>query len=268
MNDFKLCWLRILLPLLVGGMGGSFLCFAGPSEPQLIPSLADGQALFDETGILRTGELKPLLEILSEHQRLTDQKIIFAILKDPAGNETEESWTKKIFHSWKLDASVKGDNLLLVVFPKSGTTRTQFGFGLDSRLDMTEANSALHECLKKKNLSASITKSLFCAAYRILELLNSPLMESGKAAEIAQDAEISEPLNPTGEPEVPWSTVIALATGILVLLLAVGKILLRGRPIKETWIGRFVFWKKENPESFMPSNLEKEGKTFEDEYRE
>jgi hypothetical protein len=249
-------WLLVLCPILVG--------FSAQASRE-IPNLPANTLVFDETGQLNSKELQPLKDLLSEHQRLTDQKIVFAIFS-PIGDEKEQKWAKGVFEKWKLNTPIKGDSFLLSLFWQTQTARTEFGFGLDSLLNAEETESAIQECLKKRNLKLYPTKSLFCAAYKVLELLNSPLIESGKAAEIAQGSDIPEPLNPTGETELPWGSILVLTAGTLILLLTLGKIFLRGRSLKETKFGFLVFWQKQTPMNFIPKESDDKHNSFEDEF--
>ena len=258
-------WSKVRVLKLGLGLGllGVISPSTSPVTPQGMAAPLPNDPVVDEVGILKSEDVKPLTDLLSEHQRLTDQKIVFAILKD-SGEENEEKATQRIFHKWGLDQPLKGDSLLVALFWKTQTSKTEFGFGLESNLNVDEANTAIRNCLKKENLKTNLKKSFFCAGYRILDLLGSPLIESGKAAEIAEDSAITEPTNPSGEAEIPWGVIASITTGLTILGLAIFKILLRGKTLAETQFAFLLFWKKPTSSEFISTLTDDDSEAFED----
>lgn len=195
-----------------------------PPTPQesIIP--APSRLLFDEGSILDQKSREVMEDLLTEHERLTGQKVMVAVLKDLPGRDLQE-WTHRLFIAWKTDSGAQSDGILAIV-PERAEARIEVGYGLESELTDADADGILTEIVIPKLKNKRVKEALLQGIYSIFESLNSPLIQSGKADELLESEGLQDSLSP--DPESNTGGWIALfVLGLLALFSVLYQLLSR-----------------------------------------
>jgi uncharacterized membrane protein YgcG len=176
---------------ILGLLLGIFcLGFADASaNPPVIPPVPTYYVL-DETKILDQKTLQSLQALLIEHDRLTDEQFMLSIFQADH-RDLPENWTHQVFETWRVGQRGKNNGILLSVFWKSRKAQMETGYGLEAILPHDKSDEILSEVIIPRLKQAHLKTALKLGVYRILEALNSPLIQSGKALEILGSTEVS-----------------------------------------------------------------------------
>ena len=231
--------------------------WARPTPP--LPS----QLVLDEPKLLKVPALTTLEYLLIEHERLADQKILIGIF-GPLDGEKPEKWADQVFSDWKLDQGRKGATVLLTLFSTDMDHKINVGFGLDSIITVEKKKEISSKCLGSSALRKDPTKALFCATYLILEALESPLIVSGKAAELYQNSGSQDALDTALDSESHWGWIVFLVFACSIVLGTLRYILVRKRD-GENFTSRISFslFRKYDFTSRIISKLNRKGSTDE-----
>jgi uncharacterized membrane protein YgcG len=120
--------------------------------------------------------------LLIEHIRLTNQQLMVAVFS--TGPKDSHEQAQEIFKNWKIGQARNGNGVLIAVFGKEKRAQIIVGFGLDSILSPEITKNLLQNWILPDLKRGNFNKSLILGTYHLLEALDSPLIQSGKADEI------------------------------------------------------------------------------------
>lgn len=141
--------------------------------------------VLDETGSLSPGIQRSLQALLMEHGRLTGEQVVFAIFKSLEGEELVD-FTNRVFKEWKIGQRRKNNGALLALYWQEREARIEVGYGLEPILTDAKSKGVLEDFLFPELRNGNVDRALSLAALEILTILESPLIQSGKAQEILQ----------------------------------------------------------------------------------
>jgi uncharacterized membrane protein YgcG len=148
-------------------------------EPSLIPPIPQYSVL-DEAKVLDDRTLHALQTLVIEHELLTGQKILIALFKS-LNQEGVNHHSQLVFKSWIQGTPSEESSILFVIYWKEQKARI---ITLTSILPEEIAEEIIRKfllpLLKRNDPSSALSSS----TYRILNAVNSPLIENGKADEI------------------------------------------------------------------------------------
>lgn len=182
--------------------------------------------VLDEPKILGDHTRHALESLLIEHDRLTGQQFIIAIFQSSQGKNTAD-WTHQLFNQWKMAEHGQGDGILLTVFWNERKTQMEIGYGLDSVMTGPKIQETLSQYIIPELNNNQPAHALIAGVRHVLEILDSPLLESGKAAEILQTDGIDPKLTrvPSASTTKVW--YYFFISGIIFFVLAISQILSR-----------------------------------------
>lgn len=142
--------------------------------------------VLDEPEITSPEVRYALQTLLSEHAHLTGEQVVFAVFKSLDGEDLVE-WTNRIFAEWKIGAQGKDNGVLLALYWNDRKARIEVGYGLEPLLTDAKAKRILTEALIPELKRQQPDRGLTLAAWEILRVLGSPLIQSGKAEQILRE---------------------------------------------------------------------------------
>lgn len=171
------------------------IAVAHASPPRSLPQRPDYYVL-DEAKVLDGRATHAIESLLTEHDRLTNEQVMVAIFKNAdntsaAGPDQEKKWTHRLFVEWKIGKRHYDEGILLTLFLDTGHAFLEVGYGLESKLSDTHSNEILEDVVLAQLRHKNPKSASIWGAYRILEVLVSPLTQNGKALEILQRDGIS-----------------------------------------------------------------------------
>jgi uncharacterized protein len=165
------------------------LSWAGPSlaaEPPPAPATH----VMDEPGILSPRAKQAVTALLVEHERVTSEQVIIAIFKSLNGEELVD-FTNRTFAAWRIGKRGKDNGALLALYWEDRKARIEVGYGLEGNLTDARAKRVLEEFLFPELRAQDPSRGVSLAALEILDALESPLIQNGRALQILRDGGIS-----------------------------------------------------------------------------
>ena len=163
-------YLLIFILLLPGP-----LAWAAKAVPPLPP-----YAVLDETHSFTPGAMHALESLLVEHDRLTGEQMTLGVFQSLDG-EDPDTYTKRVYNSWRIG---RGSSVYLAFYVKEQSAQIAVGFGLENLLTDEKSKSVLDEAVSPKLASKHLQAAVGTGILEVLKLIQSPLVESGKALEI------------------------------------------------------------------------------------
>ena len=175
-------------------LGSLVAVVAHASPPRSFPPRPDYYVL-DEAKVLDGRATHAIESLLTEHDRLTNEQVMVAIFKN-ANNTSpqrhapsqapnpEKEWSHRLFSEWKIGKRHYNEGILFTIFLDSGHAFLEVGYGLESKFLETQASEILDQTAIKHLRHRDAKAAAIWGAYRILEVLTSPLIQNGKALEI------------------------------------------------------------------------------------
>lgn len=182
------------------------------------------QSIYDETATLKPATLNAVQSLLIEHQQLTGEQIIIAFFKNLQGQDFS-AWSQKVFTEWQAGNETFGDDgILLAIDSEEKKSNFITGYSLESDLSEDTQDKILSDFIQPDLKKGDLDSAAVIGAYRTLEALNSPLIQSGKAEEILQANQIISPaVTSSGTSDAP-SWLVVLIVSILAFLAFLGLI--------------------------------------------
>ncbi len=151
-------------------------------------------SVLDEPQVLSERARIALETLLVEHERITGQKIVVAIFKSLNGNDLND-WTNRVFAAWKVGQREEDDGALLAVYWQEQQARIEVGYGLEDDLTDAKAHDLLETYLtpelKAGHTAGHLDRGVTRAVFQILQTIDSPLIESGRAEQIIRSGGVS-----------------------------------------------------------------------------
>ena len=213
---FKSAWSGILAVLTIELAVGLTCATSAFAEKAVPPS--PKYYVLDEAHVLGRHSLQALQSLLVEHDRITSEQVVIAIL-DNLGDEDLVDYTSKVFQRWKIGKKGKDNGALLALYWKDHKARIEVGYGLEPLLTDAKSKVVLNEFLLPELKAGNPDRALSLAALEILKILGSPLIENGKAQEILRNGGFRGNWRPAqSSGGGPWQIFIflGLILGIIV----------------------------------------------------
>ena len=163
--------------------------------------------VLDEPSLLAPQSLRALQKLLVEHDRVGGEQVMIAVMKE-LGDEDISERTRAIYREWKIGQTKKDSGVLLALYAKEQKGMVLAGYTLELPLPEVKARAIVDEVLLPRLHAGSPDRAVAAAALEILTLLESPLIQSDKAAEIL--APIRELPESSGGGSL-WIWIFALA---------------------------------------------------------
>lgn len=160
------------------------LAFAGKELPPPPP-----HHVWDEPKVVSPKALKALQTLLFEHDRLTSEQIVIALFQDLEGEDLVD-FTSHLFSVWKIGQSRTNNGVLLALYWKNKKARIEVGYGLEPILTDAKSKRILNHFLIPELRAGNPDRAITLATLEILNILESPLIQSGKAQEIVREGGI------------------------------------------------------------------------------
>jgi uncharacterized protein len=173
--------------------------------------------VLDEPGVVDAKSEGALHRLLSEHERVTGEQVVLAVLRGLEGEELVD-FTNRVFTAWKVGRKGKNNGVLLALYWEDREARIEVGYGLEPLLTDAKSKGVLEDALIPWLRAGNAGQALGAASLEILRVLESPVYASGKAQDILRTGAL-----PSGGPP-PRRVVGALAT-LFVLFLIGGALL-------------------------------------------
>ncbi len=203
------------------------------SPPDPIPERPNSY-VFDELHILSPKMLRLLESLLIEHDHLTGEQCLIGIFKT-LGNQSLEDRTHQIFLKWKIKKRDTGKGLLLAIYLEQKKTKLEAGLGLSSILTDSVSNAITSKIQVKKSNSLFYLGSLRECIFEILELLNSPVIQSGKTPIFLQEEDFPS-------AQIEWPPLFLFFGAVLLLLTLFHLLSREAHFTKDSWF-RPSLWK-------------------------
>jgi len=204
------------------------LLFLGTSHavlPQSIPAVPYYYVL-DEPKALDRHTLQTLESLLVEHDRLTGEQFMVAIFEEIARGDIPE-WTNRVFTKWKIGKRGQDNGALLMVSLKNHEAHLLAGYGLESILTSAKSNEILSDFVLKDLKRNHLRRALKKGVYQILETVESPLIQSGKAAQSLKTDESDLFSGDASYTSLSGAWIFLFSLGIFLLLAVLNELLAR-----------------------------------------
>jgi uncharacterized membrane protein YgcG len=173
--------------------------------------------VLDESKALDSQTLNALQLLVVEHDRLTGQQVLIAIVDQTRGLDLKE-WSRQVFLEWKIEKQTRGEGVLLAVSPKDHDAELQVGYGLESQLTPSKVKEIVTDSIIPQLQRDRPKAALSLGTYRILEEIQSPLIDSGRAADLLRHTGLKYLLDPNYEEYQArgWTFLLLLGVGIFI----------------------------------------------------
>lgn len=168
-------------PLILGPFVALWLASPGFAAPQ-IPAPPEYSVL-DQPDLLSPTLERALETALVEHERLTSEHLVVAILSERGASDAE-SLTKRIAAEWQVGRGNPTRGILLAYYSREKDSRVEIGVGFDSVLTPDRARKILSETLRPEARMGDPGRGIALAALEILRSIESPLLPNGRAEEL------------------------------------------------------------------------------------
>lgn len=197
MNFDRVLYRLRLVTIIIGVWAGLTGLFASETlaaeKPKKIPD-APYYYVLDEPRVLSPEATRVLQTLLIEHDRLTGEQILLAIFNDLESEELVD-FTNRVFTQWKIGKRGKDNGALLALFWKNHKARIEVGYGLEHELTDAKSSEILSETLLPALREGSTDQALIQATVEIFRVLESPLIQNGKAQQIIQSGGVPHHAN-------------------------------------------------------------------------
>ncbi len=164
--------------------------------------------VYDGTQTLDPQVKKSLETLLTEHQRITNQEIVLSIFPR-IEKSVIASLSRSLYQSWKMGTPNQSNGALLVLSLSNALAYLEVGYGLESLLSPQQVQQILKESIRPFLKQNQLNEAATLGTFQILETLESPLLKSGKAAEILKNSPLPQALEPATE-ENSWMVAVFL----------------------------------------------------------
>jgi uncharacterized membrane protein YgcG len=159
--------------------------------------------VLDEAAVLSPSVKHAVESLLVEHDHLTGQQIQVAVFKD-AGGEKPALFAHQVFQEWKIGKRGRDEGVLFSFFMDSKTPQIEVGYGLEAQLSESESEKIIEDFILPDIRKGQIGHALASGAFHLLEVLNSPLIQSGKASELLGSDGITDVTQSFSQASSEW----------------------------------------------------------------
>ena len=182
--------------------------------------------VLDEPHVLQEKTQRVLQQLLHEHDQATGEQVVVAVFQSLQGQDLVH-WTNQIFQKWQLGQKEKDNGVLLALYWQDRQMRLEVGYGLESELTDAQSKMILLDYLKPLLRAGHPDEGLTSAALQVLSLLESPLVENGRALQILKGEGITEEqLDPSVYSSSGWLyfwVLVGVLIAVLILFSSVNR---------------------------------------------
>lgn len=204
-------------------LAGIVLSPASSSAAKSIPNPPYYYVL-DEPQILSPAITRSLQALLIEHDRTTSEQVVIAVFKS-LENEDLVEFTNRVFTQWKIGQRGKNNGVLLALYWDDRKARIEVGYGLEPLLTDAKSKGVLEDFLIPELRAGSPDRALSLAALEILRILESPLIENGKAQEILRTGGLTGGWTPAPRNSSGGISGLGIFVGLLFLIFVLNSLL-------------------------------------------
>lgn len=179
----------------------------------------------DQASVFPLALLKVTERLISEHERLTEERISVITFKTtPAGGFTD--FARTIAGEWRKDAPQPPNSVLIAVDDETGKLEIRTGLGIDPELTAAKIAEIRKTIFSEEWAAENKSRALVLTFVEVLRSLGSPLTQADEATDAYARAGFSGgwmPKVPVKKNSNPW--IFALA-GILIAAFALERILI------------------------------------------
>lgn len=201
-----------LLSLLLLGLSTATLPPARAAAP--LPG-APASAVHDEGNVLGDRTRRALESLLVEHDRLTDEQVVLALVRTDESVELDAR-ARALFDHWQVGQRGRGQGLLIVLDDRRREGAFRAGYGLNPALDGDRLREILDERALRALRRGDAPRAMIETAVEVLRVLGSPLVETGELEAILSDLPARPALEDESAERAPpyglW--LLALAAGL------------------------------------------------------
>ncbi len=192
-----------------------FVALSGPAwAARGIPPVPP-QFVYDEAHLLPEKAVRTLNLLSAEHERASDGEQIVTAVFQSLEDEDLPSFTNRVFSKWKIGQRGKNNGALIAVYIKDRKIRIEVGYGLEPLLTDALSKRIISRVLAPEIKAGHLDQALVHALLAVLDVIESPLIESGRAQEITQSSGWQKL-----EPSVLSAPEKAMGPGVLLLIVA------------------------------------------------
>ena len=186
--------------------------------------------VLDEPKVLKPATIHALRRLLHEHDQVTGEQVVIAIFQSLQGQDLVQ-WTNQIFQKWGIGEKGKDNGVLLALYWNDRKARLEVGYGLEGELTDAQSKMILSDDLQPMLKDGRPNEALVAAALQILRVLESPLIENGRALEILRGEGFSE-AQLEAPPGYPGSALVLLGVFVFLALIGAGIFLFHSSPLR------------------------------------
>ncbi|MGK5082591.1 TPM domain-containing protein [Bdellovibrionota bacterium FG-1] len=162
--------------------------------------------ILDENKILTERQTHALSSLLIEHDKASGEQIIVGLFQSlpEEGAETAALRTSRIFNQWPVSQRPGGEGALLAIYIREHQAAFEAGYGLSTRIREGEVRRILGEFLFPELKAQQTYRAIGLSLVEILRILESPLMESGRAQEILRAGGLQNEFTATRRAANHW----------------------------------------------------------------
>lgn len=198
----------LVIATIAGTTGATSLA----AEPKLPP--APRYHVLDEPKVLTPSVLQALQSLLAEHERVSGEQIVVALFQS-LGDEDVVDHTNKVYSAWGIGQRGKNNGALLALYWNERKMRIEVGYGLEPLLTDAKSSAILNDILRPELRAGQVDRAISLATLEILRVIESPLVETGKAREILRSGGLHGSWEPTQSSS---PSTLGLLVGLILLI--------------------------------------------------
>lgn len=192
----------------------------------IIPSVSASQQIppspqyyvLDEPHVLSKSIYESIQTLLVQHDHLTGEQVVIAIFNN-LNNEDIVTWTNQVFTNWQIGQRGKDNGVLLALYWSDHKARIEVGYGLEPILTDAKSKDLLENYLTPELRNTNPDRAISLTTLQILRILDSPLLQNGKAEEILRSGGFQGSWKPIKTPQHGWSVWLILGFILLIIVL-------------------------------------------------
>jgi uncharacterized protein len=140
--------------------------------------------IYDEAGVVPEKVIQSLNSTLYQHSQATGEQVVVAVFNSLDSEELVD-FTNRVFTIWGIGQKGSNKGALLAIYLKDRKIRIEVGYGLEATLTDAKSKRVIETILIPNLKDGNVPRAVSMGAYSILQALDSPLVLSGQADELA-----------------------------------------------------------------------------------
>lgn len=203
--------------------------------------------VLDEPHVLSSSTKKSVASLFAQHERLTGEQVVVAVFDSIEGEDLVD-FSNRVFKTWKIGQRTKNNGILLALYWKEHLARIEVGYGLEPLLTDAKSKDVLEDFLIPELKNGQPDRAVSTASLEILRIIESPLIQDGKAQQILKNGGLKGPLEAVKTPSGGKMSFLLLIALVL-LIFVVGRLMApeahysgRGWYRPNPWRRKSVWW--------------------------